>query len=422
MKVLYFHQHFSTPKGTTGTRSYAMARHLIKRGHQVTMVCGSSRVCRTGLQGDPVQGLRRGTVEGIEVVEICVPYSNHDGLFKRAISFMRFALKSMRLALNEPADLIFATSTPLTAAIPGIAARLFRRRTPFVFEVRDLWPELPRAMGMRNPFLLGSMSLLEKWAYGAMAAGVALSPGIREGMKRRSPADTPIELVPNGCDLDLFQPVSETPSPGELPADFPTEGLRCVFTGAHGLANGLDAVLDAAAELKRRQRRDIQLIFIGDGKLKPHLLDRQRQEQLDNCIFIDPMPKEQLTTVMNQTDVGLMILADIPAFYYGTSPNKFFDYIASGLPVLNNYPGWLADMIQEHGCGLAVPPGRPDLFAEALEELADEPHRRAEMGASSRRLAEARFDREKLADKLVDFLETTRDRCAPVPAGGRRGR
>ena len=421
MRVLYFHQHFSTPRGSTGTRSFEMARHLIQRGHQVTMVCGSSGVCHTGLTGEPAGGLRRGAVEGIDVLEICVPYSNHDGVFKRMISFLRFAAKSVKVALREPADLIFGTSTPLTAAIPGIAARLFRRSTPFVFEVRDLWPELPRAMGMKNPLLLGGMSLLEKWAYLAMAGGVALSPGIKEGMARRSPAGKPIELVPNGCDLELFRPMEKAPA-DQLPPDFPREGLRCIFTGAHGQANGLDAVLDAGAELQRRGRQDIHLVFIGDGRLKPALVARQRAENLQCCHFLDPVPKTQLNRIMSHTDVGLMILADIPAFYYGTSPNKFFDYIATGLPVLNNYPGWLADMIQEHGCGSAVPPGRPDLFADALEGLADDPAKRAAMGRRSRQLAEASFDRALLADRLVDFLEMILERKLHPVEGGPRGR
>jgi len=405
MKILYFHQHFSTPKGTVGTRSYEMARRLIDRGHTVKMICGASDAGKTGLAGEPVNGLRRGQVAGIDVVEIHLPYSNYDSLFKRAWTFVRFALKSIRIAMKEDYDLLFATSTPLTAGIPGIAMRLLKPYRPFVFEVRDLWPELPRAMGMKNPFILGGMSLLEKLSYTAMRGGVGLSPGILEGMRRRTPDKTPIELVPNGCDLDLFQPSVGAGDASQLPEGFPPDGLRCVFTGAHGQANGLDAVLDAAKVLQDRGRRDIHLVFVGDGKLKPALVARKASEGLDNCLFFAPLPKDQLSEVMGQTDVGLMILADIPAFYYGTSPNKFFDYIASGLPVLNSYPGWLADMIGEHKCGLAVPPNRPDSFADALEYLADHPVERKAMGENSRALAEARFDRRMLADRFVDFLE-----------------
>jgi len=178
-----------------------------------------------------------------------------------------------------------------------------------------------------------------------------------------------------------------------------------VFTGAHGMANGLDAVLDAAHVLLRRGRRDIVLAFIGDGKLKPRLVARAEKEGLTNCLFLDPMPKNKLNQVVSCCDVGMMILDDVPAFYYGTSPNKFFDYISSGLPVLNNYPGWLAELIGEHRCGIAVPPRNPEAFADALCELADNPDLRREYGRNARLLAEQMFSRDRLANQFVDWLE-----------------
>ena len=405
MKVLYFHQHFSTPKGSTGTRSYEMAKHLIKRGHNVTIVCGSSSVSNTGLTGTSKHGIRRGVVAGIDVIEIILPYSNSDRLLKRASAFLRYAFTSIYIACREKYDLIFASSTPLTAALPGIVMRVIKPRSPFVFEVRDLWPELPRAMGMTNPFVLGGMSILEKMSYWAMRGGIALSPGIRDGMKRRSPQITPIELIPNGCDLVLFQPQicsSNIPNPS---MELPEARLRCIFTGAHGTANGLDAVLDTARVLIERGRSDIHFLFIGDGQLKPKLINRKLDENLFNCTFNNLVPKDQLNSIMGQVNVGLMTLANIPAFYYGTSPNKFFDYIASGLPVLNNYPGWLADLISETNCGVAIPPERADLFADALETLADNPDIRRTMGENGRRLAESRFNRMELADCFVSFLE-----------------
>ena len=147
------------------------------------------------------------------------------------------------------------------------------------------------------------------------------------------------------------------------------------------------------------------MLFIGDGKLKPDLKRRAETEQLDNCIFLDPIPKKELACLLQGADVGMMILANVPAFYYGTSPNKFFDYIASGLPVLNNYPGWLADMITENKCGVVVPPENPEAFADALEYMADHHEEVAEMGKNARMLAEHRFDRRRLADEFVDWIE-----------------
>ena len=292
--------------------------------------------------------------------------------------------------------LIFATSTPLTAGIPGIAARVFRQK-PFVFEVRDLWPELPREMGViRNPLVLGAMDLLEWLSYHCAKGCIGLSPGIVDGIKRRGIASENVIMIPNGCDLELFR----TKESGRTGKEF-----KAIFTGAHGIANGLDAVLDAAEELKKRGREDIKILFIGDGKLKPALKERAVAESLDNCLFLDPIPKDKMPDLLQQVDAGMMILENVPAFYYGTSPNKFFDYIASGLPVINNYPGWLAGMITENRCGIAVPPEDPEAFANALEYMADHPEEVAEMGKNARILAEGNFDRIQLAERFVDWLE-----------------
>jgi len=403
MHVLYFHQHFSTPAGSTGTRSYEMARRLIQRGHAVTMVCGLYQVAKTGLKGLPANGLRKGIVDGIEVIEINLPYSNYDSFIRRSITFIKFALRSITIALGTDYDLLFATSTPLTAGIPGIVMKFFKPRKPFVFEVRDLWPALPREMRViTNPLILKMMSLLEWLSYHAANRCIGLAPGIVRGIERRGIPSRCMVMIPNGCDLDLFQPVAEKKSrlPGVNQGDF-----TAVFTGAHGIANGLDAVLNAAGVLLARERKKIKLVFIGDGKLKPHLKERARRERLTNCLFFDPVPKIELAGIIANMDAGLMILANCPAFYEGTSPNKFFDYIAAGLPVLNNYPGWLAGLIRENNCGLAVEPESPEAFADALSHLADHPEACREMGENARRLAESRFDRRELSDQFVDFLE-----------------
>ena len=403
MHVLYFHQHFSTLAGSTGTRSYEMARRLIQRGHAVTIVCGSHQVAKTGLKGLPANGLRKGIVDGIEVIEIDLPYSNYDSFIRRSITFIKFALRSITIALGTDYDLLFATSTPLTAGIPGIVMKLFKPRKPFVFEVRDLWPEIPRSLGVIiNPVIIKPMSLLEWLSYHAADRCIGLAPGIVKGIERRGIPPSRTAVIPNGCDLDLFNPVGEKHLglPGIERGDF-----VAVFTGAHGIANGLDAVLDGAGVLLARGRKKIKLVFIGDGKLKPHLQERARKEGLTNCLFFDPVPKTELAGIVANMDVGLMILVNCPAFYEGTSPNKFFDYIAAGLPVINNYPGWLAGMIRENNSGLVVKPDAPEALADALIYLADHPEMCREMGKNSRRLAESRFDRRELSDQFVDFLE-----------------
>lgn len=400
MKVLYFHQHFTTPQVGGGIRSYAFAQRLIARGHQVTMVTGGDHR-KFGLQPTDKKNIYRGDIDGIDVIQISIPYSNCDGLVKRAMGFVKFAWKGVLIALKEDYDLLFATSTPLTAGIPGIAAKWFRRKK-FVFEVRDLWPELPKALGLKNPIALIGMSILEKRSYHAADACIGLSPGIKEGILKRSQKGKNVAMIPNGCDLDLLTPGNR--------ADFPLDGFEpsdtiAVFTGAHGIANGIGAILDAAKILKDKGRNDIKIVFVGDGKVKPLMVERARVEGLDNCRFYDPVNKATLKDIMSSADLGLMVLANIPAFYYGTSPNKFFDYISSGLPVLNNYPGWLADMITEHDCGVVVQPENPVAFADGLIYIADNKDKQTVWRKNSRTLAEKQFSRDELGRQFVDFLE-----------------
>jgi glycosyltransferase involved in cell wall biosynthesis len=400
MKVLYFHQHFSTPRGSVGTRSYEMARRLVGRGHSVTMVCGSYRGGETGLTGGFVSGRRRGVVDGIDVIEFDLAYANADGFIKRTLTFLGFALRSVVIALREPCDVVFATTTPLTAGIPGVFARWLRRK-PFVFEVRDLWPELPRAMGViRNPLVLWAMDVLEWVSYRSATRLIGLSPGIVEGIASRGIDPQAIAMISNGCDIRIFSGVADR----WRPAGVDESDLLALFAGTHGMANGLDAVLGAAEVLKRRGRSDIKLVLVGQGQLKPALQRDAARRGLDNVVFHEPIGKARLAALMASTDIGMQILADVPAFYYGTSPNKFFDYIAAGLPVLNNYPGWLAEIIEREGCGFAVPPQDPEAFATALECAADDRVALRAMGTKARRLAEESFDRSRLADEWVRWV------------------
>jgi len=401
MKVLYFHQYFSSPDGSVGIRSYGMARQLLQRGHLVTVICVSYAGSSTGLSGPFINGQRRGIVDGISVIELDLAYSNTDNFVKRSFTFLKYVIRGVKLAFTEKYDLVFATSTPLTVGIPGILVRWLRRK-PFVFEVRDLWPELPKEMGViTNPVILSLMSLLEWVSYKSAHHVIALSPGIADGIKKRGIDPRNISLIPNGCDLDIFgtEPKSWRP---ELVED---SDLLVLFAGTHGIANGLDRVLDAAKELKSRNNSHIKFLLIGQGKLKSSLMVRAKKDGLNNVIFHEPVSKFRLAGLMRETDVGLQVLANIPAFYYGTSPNKFFDYISAGLPVLNNYPGWLTDMINENNCGFSIRPDDAVAFADALEMAAENKVDLKVMGANSKSLAVRRFDRKVLAENWVDKLE-----------------
>jgi glycosyltransferase involved in cell wall biosynthesis len=408
MRVLYAHQYFSGRGGALGDRSYAFAHALRARGHDVTVVCASSTRSQTGLTEPFINGRREGAVEGIHVIEFDLAYSNSDGVAARAWKFIRYALQSMGVAVTRKFDLIFATSTPLSASLPGIAAKLLRGR-PFVFEVRDLWPEIPVAMGMTNPILVAGMSVLEWISYKMADRCVALAPGIADGIARHGISRDKIAMIPNGSDFDLFGQATPKRSPGVKDGDF-----CAIFAGAHGKANGLDAVVDAARVLKRRGATRIKLVLIGEGSEKPRLQKIASAEGLDNLIFADPVSRKEITSLLKGADLGLQILANIPAFYHGTSPNKFFDYLAAGLPVLINYPGWLAGLIGDKDAGYVAPPGDAEAFAEALEAAAANPGDRARKGSNAAALGRAQFDRANAAPAFVAWIEAAAPNLRPA--------
>ena len=399
MRITYIHQHFTTPKGAGGTRSYELAQRMIAAGHQVSVICGTYLGGNSGLSQSFQNGCREGMVDGIHVTEFDLAYSNEHGHLKRVLSFIRFSARTTRKVLALDSDVVFSTSPPVTVAIPAVFARLLTRRT-IVSEVRDPWPEAPRAMGaIKNPVALWSMAVMQRALCRAAHHMIALSPGIADVIAGYGLAPSQITLVPNGADLSLF---AEKPGPRLL--DAREDELVALYAGTHGMANGLDAVLDAAAELKSRNAKNIRIVLCGSGQLKPALQERAQREGLDNVVFMQPVPKNKVGALMQGADLGLQVLMDVEVFYRGTSPNKFFDYLATGLPVLTNYPGWVADLVTENQCGFAVPPGNPKAFADALQAaLADKQNLKVQ-GANALALARREFDRDMLARRLIDSI------------------
>ncbi len=377
-----------------------MACRLINAGHQVTIVCGNYDGGNTGLVGSFKHGKREGKVKEINIIEYNLSYSNSDSFLKRTFLFLIFAAKGVGIALTSKYDLIFASSTPLTAAIPGVIGRWIRGKQ-FIFEVRDLWPELPKAMGViTNPFLLICLTTLERISYRSAHRCIGLSPGIVEGINLKGVSKDKIALIPNGCDLDIFHKKHKVWRPHNVNSN----DFMAIYSGTHGLANGLEVLIEVAKELKSRGNKKIKIVLIGDGKLKISLQNKVNKLNLDNIIFHKPVDKYKLSSLMSTADLGLQLLANVPAFYYGTSPNKFFDYISSGLPVLNNYPGWLANLIKDNECGFEVPPNNPKVFADTLEYASNNIELMKNMGMNSRKLAESSFDRNKLANKWLDWV------------------
>ncbi|MBT3279188.1 MAG: glycosyltransferase family 4 protein [Phycisphaerales bacterium] len=409
MHIVYIHQYFTTPDQKGGTRSYEMARRLIQAGHRVSMVFGTRDL--TAVEGK-LGEVQRETIDGIDVFRIIQSYSNAMSFPKRWMTFLKFAKRATKLIKTfQDVDLVFATSTPLTTGDIGRKSAK-HHNCPFVFEVRDLWPELPIAMGLVKPWPLKVyLKRMEQRAYRAAKRIIGLAPGICKGILASGVNPDHVAMVPNSSDIDLFQPATDHSEVDNDPRFGSPGDFRMVFTGAHGLANGLDAVLDAVAEIKQRGITGVKFCFIGGGGKKPHLLQRVEAEGLEEyTCWVDPIKKRELARLLPQFDVGMMILKNVPAFYRGTSPNKFFDYLACGLPILNNYPGWVGEYISDNQCGVVVEPDNATAFADTVEELMAKRSELPAMGTNARALAESTFSRDILGKRFVETLEAAAEK------------
>jgi glycosyltransferase involved in cell wall biosynthesis len=257
---------------------------------------------------------------------------------------------------------------------------------------------------IKNPLVLSLLSMLEYISYHSAQRLIGLSPGIVAGIVRRGVPQSRVSLIPNGCDHDIFHPNGDSWRPAGIGAD----DFLAVFTGAHGIANGLDAVIDTAIELQQRRRSEIKMLLVGDGMKKKHLQARAAAHGLTNVVFHDAVHKAQLAALLRGADLGLQLLANVPAFYYGTSPNKFFDYIAAGLPVLTNYPGWIADLVEKNDIGFVATADDPKQFADKLEVAARDRSALRAKGARAKELARMEFHRDKFAADFVACLEHVR--------------
>ncbi|MBN1362667.1 MAG: glycosyltransferase family 4 protein [Sedimentisphaerales bacterium] len=405
MHILYIHQYFASRQGRTGTRSYEFARYLVNRGHRVTML--TSGLANAEFPVAPEQAYTEREVDGIRVVSIAAGYNDPNlgtGLrgWQRMLKFQEFARGACRVGKNlARPDVVFATHTPLTVGLAG--ASLGRHfDVPFVFEVRDLWPQaLVNVGALKNPLAIRWLDRMARRIYRQADHVVALSPGMQEGIVRTGVAPKKVTVIPNASDLDLFRPELD----GSAARQRLGLGSRlaAVYFGAMGLANGLDYVIEAARILAERQRDDIVLVLHGGGGKRAELEALAGQYKLRNVVFSDLVAdKEEVARIVAGCDACLTIYR--AAKEQTWSPNKLFDALAAGRPVLINVDGWLGSLVEDNRCGRAVAADRPEALAGALEELADNRVLRQEMGHNARALAERQFDRRLLAARLEDVL------------------
>lgn len=400
MRILYIHQFFATRDSSHPTRSYEFARRMVSAGHEVVMVSGDSRIPELHSKGL----FARTAVDGIDVRSVRNRYSNHMGNARRILSFLSFVFGSTWLALRAPRpDVVFATSTPLTVAVPGlIASRL--RRIPLVFEVRDPWPEAAFQMGaLDRRSMLGRLAAwLERTTYRSSRAIVGLSPGMVEYILDVDAEPAKVHMIPNAADLDHFSPGPKDPA---TEARLGLNGRFVVgYVGAIGPSNAPETIVEAARILRDRGRDDIAIVLAGDGKRLQAVRAAKEALALDGLILAGSVPKHEVPALLRTCDAILVHLAKVPVLYTG-SPNKLFDGLATGRPVIVNSLGWTRPLVLDAEAGLFVEPEDAGALADAILTLADDPDMVARMGANGRALAEREFSRDMQADHLIAVLE-----------------
>jgi len=392
MHILYLHQFFMTRTGIGGTRSYEFARRFVRQGHSVTMVTAASSPAEAGRRSE----------DGIEVVAVAAGFGDYVratklGYGRRALAFARFAAAATQTVLRLPRpDVIYATSPPLTMALPALAASK-RFGAPLVFEVRDLWPEAPIQMGaLPNPALQYAARLLEKAVYRGSAHVNALSPGMRDGVVAAGVPPQRVSMIPNASDLDMFDPALDgSDMRRRLGLG---DGFVCSYFGTMGEANDLTQVVDAA-----RLAPEVVFVLHGDGKRRASL--EERAHGANNVVFSDPIrDKTSVARLAAASDACMTIYKDVPILAT-CSPNKLFDTFAAGRPAVVNCDGWMRSLVEDNEAGVFVRPGDPADLAAQLLALRGDPGRRARMGANARALAEREFDRDLLAGRMLGVLE-----------------
>ena len=401
MKVLLIHQTFISPEEAGGTRHYELARHCESQGIEFTIVA-SNLTYLTGRPVDSRSGLVTEERKGpVRVLRAKTLQTLHRSFVWRILSFLSFMVTSVFAGLKAgPVDVVMGTSPPIFQAFSAWLVSVLRRK-PFIFEVRDLWPEFAVDIGLlRNPLLIGIARWFERFLYSQATHLIVNSPAYVDYLVERKGVDREkVTLIPNGVNPGMFDPEAK----GEaLRAEWGVrEKFVVTYAGAIGMANDIPTILDAAELLT--DQKEIRILIVGDGKELPRVRELTKQRNLSNVVITGALPKSRMAEVLAASDACLATLKNIPMFKT-TYPNKVFDYMAAGRPTILGIDGVIRDVVEGENAGVFVPPGNPEALSEAIQKLYRDPELCQRMGRSGRQGVEQRFDRAKHARDFGELL------------------
>jgi glycosyltransferase involved in cell wall biosynthesis len=414
MRILYVSHHFLPEMGAPSARVHELAREWVRLGHEVTVLTGFAHH-PTGCKARRDRGVltRRELIDGIDVIRSYVYATPNQGTAKRMLSFASFMLSAMTIGrLRVPAvDVVIATSPQLLCAVAGyFLARTLR--VPFVFEVRDLWPESILAVeAMKQNAVIRGLQRVARFLYNRCDRIVTVGEGYRRAIGRRYAIPTSkMAVVPNGIDADLFVP---QPKDNEVRRHYGW-GNRFVtiYIGTHGMAHGLQQVLEAARSLQ--EVPELLFAFVGEGAEKAVLQRMAERWRLRNVQFIDQQPKSRVPLFYAACDLGLVMLRDAPLFQE-VLPSKIFEYLAMERPIVCNVGGDARQLVEGCSGGVYVPSGNVLTLAETIRRLSQEKDRLRAMGQAGRQCVVHHYDRKHQAQEYLEILQATcRARVVPT--------
>lgn len=399
MRVIYIHQYFQTPDEGGAIRSYHLAKGLVEAGVEVEMITSHDR---------NYYDFRK--VDGIKVHYLPVAYQHSFGTFKRIASFLRFVSKAKDLIKKLPRpDLLYITSTPLTVGWIGLWAKR-KLAVPYIFEVRDLWPEAPIQVGViRNKWVKNALYYLEEKIYQQALQIVALSPGIRNYIVKKNPIAKPV-LIPNFSDTTFFSPAKKDAS--TLNQWGLKEKFTLSYTGALGKVNALHHFLFLAKEAQD-QGKDWQFVIMGQGTKEKELKQLAQDLQLANVSFFPFGNKKQVRGLLSLTDMAYISFDKLPILRTN-SPNKFFDALAAGKAIITNHKGWVANLVKDHELGFYHHPDDQKKAIQRTAAFADDPSMLQSAQKGARALAEHHFSKERAVKILLNTLDPERFKIDPI--------
>ena len=400
MKILFLTDNFPPEVNAPASRTYDHAREWVKAGHEVTIItCAPNFPKGKVYQGYKNKWRQEEVMDGIKVIRVWSYIAANKGFIKRTLDFISFSVTSFFAGLSQKADLIVATSPQFFTALAGRTLS-FWKRTPWVMEVRDLWPESIKTVGaMKDNAFIRYFEWEEKMCYKTAKKIVVVTDSFRKTLIARGIPAEKIHVVKNGVDRDLFAPI---PKDEQLIKELSLEGKKLIgYIGTHGMAHKLDFILRCAKNMQGKN--NYHFILMGEGAEKENLLEMKEREGIDNVTMLNSVPKKEVGRYISILDLSLINLKKSPLFET-VIPSKIFENAGMQIPIIMGVEGEAQQIVEGYGAGLCFEPENENDFVKKLSQLLEDETLYSSCKSGCERLSED-FDRKKLATDMLKILE-----------------